>query len=128
MAWCASVDAASLSGKVVRTRTTGVFKKSSDAVDMHAILALDVDNPHSANRPITRDAGRRLSAVQTRLAIEKGQAELGLSSNNSVLLAYSASCTSSPSASSGRSISMTSAIGALSPWRKPNFKMLRYPP
>ncbi len=58
MACCASAEAASLSGKVVRKRTTGVYTESSDAVGMHAILALDVDNPYSANRPMTRDPSR----------------------------------------------------------------------
>jgi len=36
-----------------------VFTESSDAVDMHAILALDVDNSHSAAQPMRRDASRR---------------------------------------------------------------------
>ena len=39
--------------------------------------------------------------------------------------APSLSLASSPSSVSGRSISSTSAIGALSPWRNPRFKMRR---
>ena len=41
-----------------------MFKKSSDAVDMHAILALDVKRPHSANRPI--GLSRRMRAADYR--------------------------------------------------------------
>ena len=62
---------------------------------------------------------------------EKGRFAIGLSGEaggDNYALTFESPVSRASSTGAGRSTSSTSAMGALSPWRKPNLRMRRYPP
>ena len=76
------------------------------------------------------DRGRRPGAARRRAPAkkEKGRFAIGLSKDAELFdyaLTFESPVSRASSTGAGRSTSSTSAIGALSPWRKPNLRMRR---